>query len=146
MTAVSHLLQKLDRQKAEELAHPQSEWGEDRLESDTEDFDSEDYMPIPLAGSGPSSSKASTRAPILIQIEDEEDECQILEVYDVMPLAFTLPAGNPEQEASDSGIGGAHAGTKKRPAATAKKSDAPAGTRQKKRKVSGMKPKPTGVG
>ena len=140
------MLQRLDRQKTEELSWPRSQWGQDRSESDTEDLDPEAYMPLPHAGSGPSSSKASTRAPVLIQTEDEEDECQILEVFDVMPLAFTLPAGNPEQEASDSGIGAARAGTKKRPAATAKKSDAPAGTRQKKRKISGVKPKPMSVG
>ena len=100
-------------------------------------------MPIAHAGSGPSSSKTSTRAPILIQIEDEDGECQFLEVLDVMPLSFAPPAGNPEQEASDSGAGGARAGSRKR-AAPAKKSNAPAGTTGKRRKI--IKQRPIGTG
>ena len=140
------MLQRLDRQKAEELSWPRSQWGQDRSESDTEDFDSEDYMPIAHAGSGPSSGKTSTRAPILIQAEDEDGECQFLEVLDVMPLSFAPPAGNPEQEATDSGTGGARAGTRKRSAAPAKKSGAPAGTTGKRRKITGVKPKPIGTG
>ena len=137
-------MQRLDRQKAEEEAWPRDKWGADRSQSDSEDYDPEDYMPIAHAGSGPSSSKTSTRAPILIQIEDEDGECQFLEVLDVMPLSFAPPAGNPEQEASDSGAGGARAGTRKRPAAPAKKSNVPAGTKGKRRRL--VKQKPIGTG
>ena len=134
-------------QKAEDEAHPPSAWGKDREASDTEDLDSEDYMPIPHVGSGPSSGKAYARDPIPILSDDDDDECQVLEALDIMPLAFTFPlnptpaaAGKKETEVSPAAAGGARAGPIKRTAPSPKKNDAPAGTKPKRRKTSGNKP------
>ena len=146
--------QRFLRQKVEDEANPPEKWGADRDASDTEDLDSEDYMPIPHAGTGPSSGKASAKAPIhILSDDDDEDECRVLEALNVMPLAFAYPA-NPtsaapspkNKEPSPSAAGGARAAVRKRAAPTPKKGGTPAGTRQKKRKVSGVKPKPMSVG
>ena len=70
---------------------PSSKWGKDREDSDTEDPDSEDYMPIHHAGTGPAPGKTPARDSLRDWPDDDDDDCQILEVYDPLPLAFTFP-------------------------------------------------------
>ena len=80
-------------------------------------------MPIPIAVPGPATGK--TRASSLRDwSEDEDDDCQILEVYDPQPLAFAYPARSPSadsddqvQEVDPSTVGAAKEQTRKRPAA-----------------------------
>ena len=53
-----------------------------------EDPDDEDNMPIPDVGSVPTSGK--TRSSIQDWSEDDDD-CEILEVYDPCPISFSYP-------------------------------------------------------
>ena len=67
---------------------PSAKWGADLLVADTDDPDDEENMPIPDVGSVPASGK--TRSSIQDWSEDEDD-CEILEVYDPHPIAFSYP-------------------------------------------------------
>ena len=84
-------MQRLARQVNEDGLDPSSKWAKDREDSDTEDPDSEDYMPIPHAGTGPAPGKTPARDSLRDWPDDDDDDCQILEVYDPLPFAFTFP-------------------------------------------------------
>ena len=84
-------VQRFLRQASEDGPDTSTKWGQDRTESDTEDPDSEDYMPIPDAGSGPAPGKTPARDSIRDWSDDDDDDCQVLEVLDPRPLAFTFP-------------------------------------------------------
>ena len=113
----------------------------DRAVSDTEDFDSEDYMPIPHAGTGPSTGKASAQAAVLLSSDDDEDDCCVLEPLDIMPLEFTFPMSPTSATTGEETGGDAGAGTRKRSTSVPKKREAPA-VPKKKRKISGVKRMP----
>src|SRR5664279_4261048 len=125
---------------------PQANGGKDREDSDTEDPDSEDYMPIPDAGTGPAPGKTPARDPLRDWPDDDDDDCQILEVYDPLPLAFTFPLHPTSADMDDQvmevpplAVGG-RGGAKKRAAAGTSNT-------QKRRKVA-VKPRqrPTSIG
>jgi hypothetical protein len=122
------LFQRFDRQAAEDGPDPSSTWGKDREESDPEDLDSEDYMPIPKAGTGPTPGKSSVQ-------DWTDDDASDIEVHDPTPLAFKFPL-QPSSAAEDEEIHEvaplARGGGKKRTASSP--SDA-----QKRRKVGGSK-------
>ena len=80
--------QRFARQKTEDGQDPSAKWGADILVADTEDLDDEDNMPIPDVGSIPASGK--TRSSIQDWSEDDDD-CEILEVHDPCPIAFSYP-------------------------------------------------------
>jgi hypothetical protein len=63
--------------------------GEDRMDSDTEEVDTEDHMPIPLARAGPASGKTSSHNPLREWSDDDEDDYRILGIPNLVPLAFT---------------------------------------------------------
>ena len=135
-------VQRFLRQVSEDGPDPSTKWGKDRAESDTEDPDSEDYMPIPDAGSGPAPGKTPARAPIRDWSDD--DDCQILEVLDPRPLAFTFPlhptSADPDDqvlEVAPIAVGG-RAESKKRTGTGT--SNAP---KKKKKVVSKPRPRPT---
>ena len=66
---------------AEDGSDPTTKWGADRVKADSEDPDDEDNVPIPAAVPGPSTGK--TRASSIRDWSDDEDnDCEILEVYD----------------------------------------------------------------
>ena len=83
-------VQRFSWQKTEDGPDPSAKWGKDLLVTDTEDPDDEDYMPIPYVGSVPATSK--TRASM--QDWSDDDDCEILEVYDPCPISFlySLPS------------------------------------------------------
>ena len=126
--------QRLPRQVNEDGLDP--EWGQDRQDSDTEDPDSEDYMPIPHAGPGPVPGKAPARDSLRDWSDDEDDDCRILEIYDPLPTAFTYPLNPTSADTDDPvieipplAVGGRGGGKKRAAAGTSKPS--------KKRKVAG---------
>ena len=79
--------QRFARQKTEDGPDPSVNWGKGLAVTDTEDPDDEDYMPIPDVGSVPATGK--TRASM--QDFSDDDDCEILEVYDTCPIAFSYP-------------------------------------------------------
>ena len=84
-------MQRFARQKAEDGSDPAANWGADRVEADSEDLDDEANVPIPAAEPGPATGK--TRASSIRDwSDDEDDDCQILEVYDPRPMAFSYLA------------------------------------------------------
>jgi hypothetical protein len=85
------VFQRFPRQKTEDGEDPPSKWGKDREESDKEDPDNEDFMPIPHAGPGPTPGKTPARDPLREWPDDDESDCEILEILDPKPLAFTFP-------------------------------------------------------
>ena len=84
-------VQRLARQLNEDGLDPSSKWGQHRKDSDTEDPDSEDYMSIPHAGPCPVPGKAPARDSLRNWSDDDDVDCQILEIYDPLPSAFTYP-------------------------------------------------------
>ena len=93
-------MQRFARQAAEDGSDPADTWGPDQVEVDTADPDDEDNVPIPIAVSGPTTGK--TRASSLRDwSEDEDDDCQILEVYDPLPVAFSYPVPSPPADSDD---------------------------------------------
>ena len=94
------MIQRFPRQTIEDGSDPPATWGPDRTEADVEDPDDDDNVPIPLAVPSPVTGK--TRASSLRDwSEDEDDDCQILEVYDVLPVAFAYPARSPPADSDD---------------------------------------------
>ena len=129
-------VQRLARQLNEDGLDPSSKWGQDRKDSDMEDPDSEDYMPIPDAGTGPVSGKAPARDSLRNWPDDDDVDCQILEIYDPLPSAFTYPLHPTSADTNDQvieipplAVGGRGGGKKRAAAGTTKPS--------KKRKVAG---------
>ena len=117
---LSALIQRFPRQAIEDGSDPSATWGPDRTEADAKDPDDDDNVPIPIAVPDPATGK--TRASSLRDwSEDEDDDCQILEVHDALPVAFAYPVRSPSAD-SDDQVGppvvGANKGqTRKRPAA-----------------------------
>ena len=94
------LIQRFPRQATEDGSDPSATWGPDRVEADAEDPDDDDNVPIPLAVPGPATGK--TRASSLRDwSEDEDDDCQILEVHDAIPVAFAYPVRSPSADSDD---------------------------------------------
>ena len=83
-------MQRFARQAAEDGPDSAANWGADRVHADPEDPDDEDNVPIPAANPGPATGK--TRASSIRDWSDDEDsDCEILEVYDPRPVAFSYP-------------------------------------------------------
>ena len=77
----------------EDGVNPSAKWGQDLPAPavvEVEDPDDEDHMPIPSA-SAPASGKPQARASVRDWSDDDEDDCEILEVFDARPLAFAHP-------------------------------------------------------
>ena len=73
-------MQRFARQATEDGANPSAKWGQDLpapVIAEVEDPDDEDHMPIPAAGAPASGN--------------DDDDCEILEVFDARPLAFAHP-------------------------------------------------------
>ena len=136
-------LQLIVRQELEDGPNPEATWGADRTESDPEDFDDDDNMPISAARQ-PASVGGNSPAlnPLRAWPDDDEDsDCYILEVLDPKPLSFTLPPGYVESEGETSGaVPPAPKAAKKKRATAADPEAAP----KKKRKL--RKTAPTEVG
>ena len=134
------MIQRFSRQRIEDGSDPSATWGPDRTEADAQDPDDDDNVPIPLAVPGPATGK--TRASSLRDwSEDEDDECQILEVHDAIPVAFAYPVRSPSADSDDQvqevdppAVGTAKGQTRKRPAAapTAAGTSSAAGPAKKK--------------
>ena len=103
-------------------------------------FRSDDNVPIPIAVPDPATGK--TRASSLRDwSEDEDDDCQILEVHDAPPVVFAYPARSPPADSDDQvpevdppAVGANKGQTRKRPAAapTAAGTSSAAGPAKKK--------------
>ena len=112
----------------EDEENPSANWGKDRVESDSEDPDDEDNVPIPDVGSIPATGK--TRASSIRDwSEDEDDDYRVFEVYDPLPVAYSYPM-SPHPADSDEVIEvaplatGPKGAARKRPAGTAASADA----------------------
>ena len=90
--------QRFARQQTEDGRVPSAKWGADLLVADTEDPDDEDNMPIPDVGSVPASGKTRSSIP---DWSEDEDDCEILEVYDPCPVAFSYPVSSPSADPDD---------------------------------------------
>ena len=112
--------QRFARQVTEDGPDPSSKWGKDRTGSDAEDPDSEDFMPIPDAGSSPVLGKLPAQDPLRDWSDDDDDECQVLEVINTRPLAFKFPLPSTPVDLDDQVLDaqsvavGGRAGSKKR--------------------------------
>ena len=83
--------------------NPASKWGKDRVDSDMEDPDSEDHMPIPDAHAANIDSALGNipAHPIRDWPDDDDDDCQILEVLDPKPIRFMPPSSPPPADLDD---------------------------------------------
>ena len=142
----------LPRQVNEDGLNPPSKWGQDREDSDTEDPDPEDQMPIPFAGTGPVPGKNPIRDSLRDWPDDDDDDCQILEVYDPLPFAFTYPLHPISADTEDQvievpplAVGGRGRGGKKRAAPEGKKRAA-VGISKRPRVAAKPRAKPMGRG
>ena len=101
--------------------NPCTKWGLDRTGSDIEDPDSEDHMPIPDVGSVPISGKPRSRDPLLDWSDDDVEDYRILEVHDIIPLAYKPPLPRPpvdsanQVQGTSTSTSGGQAETRKRP-------------------------------
>ena len=93
-------MQRFGRQKKEDGTDPAANWGKDRVDPNTEDPNDEDNMPIPDVGSIPATGKTRISS-IRDWSEDEDDDCQILEVYDPHPVAFSYPVPSPPADSDE---------------------------------------------
>ena len=97
------VVQRFARQNAEDGPDPSAKWGKDLAganpedPADPEDPDHEDYMPIPAVGSVPATGK--TRASLRDWSDD--DDCEVLEVYDPFPIAFSFPLPSISADSGD---------------------------------------------
>ena len=121
-------MQRFGGQLAEDEEDPSARWGKDRVDADSEDPDHEDHMPIPDVSS--LSATGKTRASSIRDwSEDEDDDCQVLEVYDPLPVAYSYPM-SPNSADSDEVLEvaplatGPKGAARKRPAGTAASADA----------------------
>ena len=122
-TLLLFFVQMLPRQVNEDGLNPQ--WAQDRPDSDTEDPDSEDYMPIPHAGQAAAPGKAPARDSLITLSDDDDDDCRIIEIHDPIPIAFTYPLNptsadldEPVVEIPPLAVGGRGAGKKRAAAGT----------------------------
>ena len=122
-TLLLFFAQMLPRQVNEDGLNPQ--WAPDRPDSDTEDPDSEDYMPIPHAGQAAAPGKAPARDSLITLSDDDDDDCRIIEIHDPIPIAFTYPLNptsadldEPVVEIPPLAVGGRGAGKKRAAAGT----------------------------
>ena len=93
-------MQRFARQKCEDGSDPAANWGADRVTADSEDPDDEDNVPIPAAVPGLATGKNRTSS-LQDWSEDEDDDCQILEVYDPRPIAFSYLVPSPSADSDD---------------------------------------------
>ena len=99
ITVTSATLQRnIARREIEDAEHPPEKWGTDRAESDAEDQDPLEgdapiHTPAPRSIPGTVPGKASVRASIRSWTDDDDsdDDVRILEVYNPLPLRFSLP-------------------------------------------------------
>ena len=97
------VVQRFAWQKAEDGPDPSAQWGKvlagtnPEDPEDPEDPDNEDYMPIPDVGSVPATGKP--RAPLRDWSDD--DDCEVLEVYDPCPIAFSYPLPSTSADSGD---------------------------------------------
>ena len=98
-------MQRFTRKLTEDGPDPSTKWGQDTIVTDTEDPDNENYMPIPDAGIGPAPGKTHARDSIKDWSDDDDDDCQVLEVLDPRPLAFSYPlpstSADPDEKVHD---------------------------------------------
>ena len=116
-------MQRVARQLDEDGPNPCIKWAQDRIGSDLEDPDSEHHMSIPDVGSVPVSGKPRSRDPLLDWSDDDSEDCQILEVHNVIPLAYKPPVPRPpvdsanQVQGTSTSTAGNQARTRKRPSA-----------------------------
>ena len=81
------------RQRNEDGANPAANWGEDRTEDDTEDFDDEDNLPIPDAAlaADPGKSRVPGSIRDWSEEEDDDDDCVAVEVLNPAPISYAYP-------------------------------------------------------
>jgi hypothetical protein len=80
--------QRFSHQQTEDGSDPSSKWGKDLDDSDREDPDTEDNMPIPHAGTRPTSGKTPVQDPLRNWTDDDDND---LEVLNPVPIAFKFP-------------------------------------------------------
>ena len=91
MLCDSHM-QIFIRQRDEDGANPAANWGEDRAEDDTEDFDDEGNLPIPDAALAADPGKFRVPGSIRDWSEEEDDDdCVVVEVLAPMPVSYAYP-------------------------------------------------------
>ena len=91
-------LQKFTRQEIEDGPLSSKEWTPDLpvpAAAEVEDPDNEDHLPIPKATSGKTRGFTSHRPPVRSSIQDwpddDDDDCQILEPVNVIPISYAPP-------------------------------------------------------
>ena len=93
-------MQRFGRQAKEDGPNPAAHWGKYRIKADSEDPDDEDNVPIPDVGSIPATGKAHVSS-ARDWSDDDDDDCQILEVFDPSPVAFSYPVPSPPADSDD---------------------------------------------
>ena len=104
-------------QLIEDGLDPLADVGKDRAEADKEDRDSQaiyhrykDAERAAERGSSSTRGKRATFCPSISQPDDDDDDCRIIEVFDVMPFSYAFPhtvsdttAGAGDSAAADRG-------------------------------------------
>ena len=116
-------LQRFTRQATEDGDLETRKWTKDRRPrpEETEDPDNEDFMPVPRAKAS-TSGKPSARVFVQDLSDDEDDDCQILDPIDAIPISWSAPpaTANPGAQGTSRKRAGA-SGSAAPPAKKAKK-------------------------
>ena len=136
-------MQKLLRQINEDGDLGHRKWAPDRLDSDTEDPDSEDFVAIPKEIPRAQIAKGNTSGnPIKDWTDDDDsDDCQIIEVLDPKPLR-SMPPADMDVPTSDAPAAAAGGQGKKRATTGTKAGAAGPPKRRKKTRAAGPRERP----
>ena len=118
------------------------EWAADRAGSDTEDYDSIANTPKPPKDAAPKRTKRTAKAPASATsaAETGDDDCQIVEVLDRLPISSAPPTSS-GAEGTEGQAAGSSRGVKRNSDA-APTEEAPKTTKKKLRLAADATPRP----
>ena len=142
LTSCICFLQRWPRQRLEDSDLTTKKWEADRAGSDTEDYDSVANTPKPPKDVAPKRTKRTAKAPASATsaVETGDDDCQIVEVLDRLPISSAPPTSS-GAEGAGSQAAGSSRGTKRTSDATAPEV-APKTTKKKLRLAADASPRP----
>ena len=142
LTCCTCLLQKWPRQKLEDGDLSQKVWEADRAESDAEDFNSISNTPKPPkdAPTGRTKPKAKKSTSAIQAAETGDDDCQITEVLDRLPISYARLTSSAAADTEGQATGSSR-GTKRTSDDTAPE-EAPKKTKRKLRLAADATPRP----
>ena len=142
LTSCARFLQRWPRQSLEDGDLTTKAWAADRAGSDTENYDSIANTPKPPKDAAPKRTKRKAKAPASATsaAETGDDDCQIMEVLDRLPISSAPPTSS-GAESTESQAAGSSRGVK-RSSGAAPSEEAPKTTKRKLRLAADSAPRP----